>query len=94
MLTKMRYRLALDLGTTSLGWSMVRLNQNNEPTAIIKAGVRIFSDGRNPKDGTSLAVTWREARAMRRRRSPRNSGVCSGTAVTLTYSLYSSCNLD
>lgn len=31
-------------------------------------GVRIFSDGRNPKDGSSLAVTRREARAMRRRR--------------------------
>jgi len=47
---------------------MVRLNAANEPTAIPKAGVRIFSDGRNPKDGSSLAVTRREARAMRRRR--------------------------
>lgn len=47
---------------------MIRLNQNNEPVAIIKAGVRIFSDGRNPKDGTSLAVNRRNARAMRRRR--------------------------
>lgn len=64
----MRYRLALDLGSTSLGWAMVRLNNANEPHAIIKAGVRIFSDGRNPKDGSSLAVTRREARAMRRRR--------------------------
>jgi len=67
-MTKMRYRLALDLGSTSLGWAMVRLNDANEPHAIIKAGVRIFSDGRNPKDGSSLAVTRREARAMRRRR--------------------------
>jgi CRISPR-associated endonuclease Csn1 len=64
----MRYRLALDLGSTSLGWAMVRLNASNAPHAIIKAGVRIFSDGRNPKDGSSLAVTRREARAMRRRR--------------------------
>ena len=64
----MRYRLALDLGSTSLGWAMVRLNANDEPCAVIKAGVRIFSDGRNPKDGSSLAVTRREARAMRRRR--------------------------
>lgn len=62
------YRLSLDLGSTSLGWAMFRLNQNHEPTAIIKAGVRIFSDGRNPKDGSSLAVTRRAARAMRRRR--------------------------
>lgn len=67
-MNKMRYRLALDLGSTSLGWAMVRLNEENKPHAIIKAGVRIFSDGRNPKDGSSLAVARREARAMRRRR--------------------------
>jgi len=64
----MRYRLALDLGSTSLGWAMIRLNAANQPCAVIKAGVRIFSNGRNPKDGSSLAVTRREARAMRRRR--------------------------
>jgi CRISPR-associated endonuclease Csn1 len=64
----MRYRLALDLGSTSLGWAMIRLNADNAPCAVIKAGVRIFSDGRNPKDGSSLAVTRRDARAMRRRR--------------------------
>jgi CRISPR-associated endonuclease Csn1 len=64
----MRYRLALDLGSTSLGWAMVRLDADSAPCAVVKAGVRIFSDGRNPKDGSSLAVTRREARAMRRRR--------------------------
>ncbi|MFZ6723034.1 type II CRISPR RNA-guided endonuclease Cas9 [Undibacterium sp. Ji49W] len=68
MLGKMIYRLSLDLGSTSLGWAMIRLNAQNLPCAIIKAGVRIFSNGRNPKDGSSLAVTRREARAMRRRR--------------------------
>jgi CRISPR-associated endonuclease Csn1 len=47
---------------------MIRLDAQNAPCAVIKAGVRIFSDGRNPKDGSSLAVTRREARAMRRRR--------------------------
>lgn len=62
------YRLALDLGTTSLGWSVIRIDEKHLPTAIIRAGVRIFSDGRNPKDGQSLAVTRREARAIRRRR--------------------------
>jgi len=68
----MRYRLALDLGTTSLGWAMVQLDKTNNPNAIIKAGVRIFSDGREPAGkgqiGTSLAATRRAARAMRRRR--------------------------
>lgn len=77
-MSNLRYRLALDLGTTSLGWAVFRLDnaENNpdlpdyklRPTALIKAGVRIFSDGRNPKDGSSLAVARREARAMRRRR--------------------------
>lgn len=66
----MEYRLALDLGSTSLGWAILRLNTDTPaaPVAVIKAGSRIFSDGRNPKDGSSLAVTRREARAMRRRR--------------------------
>lgn len=64
----MLYRLAIDLGPTSLGWAVIRLNAEGEPGAIVKAGVRIFSDGRNPKDGSSLAVTRRAARAMRRRR--------------------------
>lgn len=68
MLGKMRYRLGLDLGATSIGWCMVRLNAESEPVAVIRMGVRIFSDGRNPKDGTSLAVTRRLARQMRRRR--------------------------
>lgn len=67
-MAQMRYRLALDLGSTSLGWSMVRLTTEGSPCAVIRAGVRIFSDGRNPKDGSSLAVTRRDARAMRRRR--------------------------
>jgi CRISPR-associated endonuclease Csn1 len=65
---KMRYRLALDLGSTSLGWAMVRLDADDNPCAVIKAGVRIYSNGRSPKDDQSLAVTRRNARAMRRRR--------------------------
>jgi len=68
MLPKMTYRLALDIGTTSIGWCLIRLSSDELPVAIIRAGVRIFSDGRNPKDGTSLAVTRRNARQMRRSR--------------------------
>ena len=68
MLPKMRYRLGFDMGSTSIGWCMVRLDTSDYPVSVIRAGVRIFSDGRNPKDGTSLAVTRRLARQMRRRR--------------------------
>ena len=67
-MTKLNYRLGLDLGTTSLGWAIVRLNQSQEPCAVIKTGVRIFSDGRHPKTGASLAVDRRNARQARRRR--------------------------
>jgi CRISPR-associated endonuclease Csn1 len=69
MLRTMRYRLALDIGAKSIGWALLRLAKDeNKPVAVIKLGVRIFPDGRNPKDGSSLAVTRRLARQMRRRR--------------------------
>lgn len=62
------YRLALDLGTNSIGWCLLDLDAEGEPRAIRGMGSRIFSDGRNPKDGASLAVGRRLARQMRRRR--------------------------
>lgn len=63
---KLKY--AFDLGTNSIGWAIYKLDEKNEPIEIVKTGVRIFSDSRNPKDGTSLAVARRTARGMRRRR--------------------------
>jgi CRISPR-associated endonuclease Csn1 len=56
------------LTPTQLGGPILALNQENQPYQILDAGVRIFSDGRNPKDGTPLAVARRTARGMRRRR--------------------------
>lgn len=67
-MAKLKYRLGLDLGTTSLGWAIVRLDQFGQPCAVVKTGVRIFSDGRHPKTGASLAVDRRNARQSRRRR--------------------------
>ena len=70
----MRYRLALDLGSTSLGWAIFLLNQDNppRPKALIRAGVRIYSNSReNAKEGQqgeSLAKVRREKRQHRRRR--------------------------
>ena len=63
----MDYRLALDLGTNSIGWALLELS-DSKPSKIIKTGVRIFPDGRNPKDKTSLAVKRRLARQQRRMR--------------------------
>jgi CRISPR-associated endonuclease Csn1 len=56
-------RLGLDMGTNSIGWCLTE-----DDARIVDIGVRIFSDGRDPKSGASLAVDRREARAMRRRR--------------------------
>lgn len=64
----MAYRLGLDLGTNSIGWCLLNLNQQREPDGLMRLGVRIFPDGRKPKDGTSLAVDRRLARQMRKRR--------------------------
>ncbi|GAB4127638.1 MAG: hypothetical protein Kow00104_12900 [Rhodothalassiaceae bacterium] len=64
----MTYRLGIDLGTNSLGWCLLARDADGRPSGIIDAGVRIYSDGRKPKDEQSLAVARRMARSMRRRR--------------------------
>ncbi len=64
----MATRLGLDIGTNSIGWCLFSLDAQGKPDAVRDIGVRIFSDGRDPKSGASLAVDRRDARAMRRRR--------------------------
>ena len=59
---------SFDVGTNSIGWSVLGLNARDEPTCIVSTGVRIYSDGREPKSGTSLAEGRRIARGMSRRR--------------------------
>lgn len=61
-------RLGLDIGTNSIGWCLFNLDGKGSAIGIQDIGVRIFSDGRDPKSGASLAVDRRDARAMRRRR--------------------------
>ena len=60
-------RLGLDIGTNSIGWALCE-TKNKQVTEVLDVGVRIFSDGRDPKSGSSLAVDRRLARSMRRRR--------------------------
>jgi CRISPR-associated endonuclease Csn1 len=64
----MKTILGKDLGTNSDGWCLLNLDAEGKPCGIRAMGVRIFADGRNPKDGTSLAVQRRVPRGMRRRR--------------------------
>ncbi|MBV9757241.1 MAG: type II CRISPR RNA-guided endonuclease Cas9, partial [Alphaproteobacteria bacterium] len=64
---KATYRLGLDIGANSIGWCAVRLD-GEAPAALLDLGARVYPDGRNPKDGTSLAAARRAPRAMRRNR--------------------------
>lgn len=64
----MAWRLGLDIGTNSIGWAALNLDEKGVPNGIQDAGVRIFSDSRNPKDKQSLAAKRREPRGARRNR--------------------------
>ncbi|WP_373086796.1 type II CRISPR RNA-guided endonuclease Cas9 [Sneathiella sp.] len=63
------WRLGIDLGTNSLGWAALEINGDyTSAIGIIDSGVRIFSDGRNPKDKQSNAAKRREPRSSRKNR--------------------------
>ncbi|MDF2235762.1 type II CRISPR RNA-guided endonuclease Cas9 [Albimonas sp. CAU 1670] len=63
----MSKRLGLDIGTNSIGWWLYE-TRDGSPIGSLDGGVRIFSDGRDPKSKESLAKDRRAARAARRRR--------------------------
>lgn len=58
----LRYRLGLDMGATSIGWSIFDMDNNR----LIDTGVRIFDDGREDKSKAPLCVKRRNARGARR----------------------------
>lgn len=62
------WRLGLDLGTNSLGWAALSLDEKLRPNGLIDMGVRIFSDGRDPQDKQSNAAKRRIPRGARRNR--------------------------
>lgn len=64
----MNYRLGLDIGTNSIGWAVLEMDEKSSPGGILDSGVRIFSDGREPKSGESTAVKRRTARGIRHNR--------------------------
>lgn len=68
MTDKTKYRLGIDVGSNSLGWFAVWLDEAGEPVGLGPGGVRIFPDGRDPKSKESNAADRRVARGMRRRR--------------------------
>lgn len=65
---KFPYHLGLDVGASSLGWAIVRVDEDGNPLAIEKLGVRIFNPGK-PLDTNSPetpAAQRRGFRAIRR----------------------------
>ncbi len=63
----MKYRIGLDIGVASVGWSAFACSENGEPLRILDLGVRVFDGAENPKTGASLAEPRRQARCLRRR---------------------------
>ncbi len=64
----MKYRIGLDMGATSIGWSVFDVENQN----LIDFGVRIFDDGREDKSKASLCVKRRNARGARRLNNRRH----------------------
>ena len=63
-----KYRLGLDMGTNSIGWAAVLLDEGGNPRGLRDMGVRIFPDGRDEQSKQSNAVDRRVARGQRRQR--------------------------
>lgn len=68
----MGQRFSFDIGTNSIGFAIWRTGLGDfgpdTPLELKLSGVRIFKDGRNPKDKQSLAVMRRLPRQARKRR--------------------------
>lgn len=62
---KKDYVLGLDIGISSIGWGLLKLDENDNPYKIIDVGSRIFTPGEETS-GESKAKTRREKRSVRR----------------------------
>lgn len=69
--------LGLDIGISSIGWSLVEVETQNKINDgnIIDCGVRLFSEAENPKDGKSLALNRRISRGARRANKRKKSRI-------------------
>jgi CRISPR-associated endonuclease Csn1 len=71
----MAIRFSFDIGTNSIGAAVWKTGRDpngrfgaDAPRELLWAGVRIFKDGRNPKDGETLAKMRRVPKQARKRR--------------------------
>lgn len=65
----MNYRIGLDIGISSIGWSVIENDENEHPARIVDLGVRLFSPAEinNKGENKPLALDRRIARGTRRR---------------------------
>ena len=66
MMPPINYRIGLDIGIASVGWSVILNNTLDEPCHIVDMGVRIFEKPEDAKTGETLATARRGARSQRR----------------------------
>ncbi len=63
---KDKYILGLDIGISSVGWALLKINEDNKPIKIKDLGVKIFSPGEVVKTGESKNLDRRNKRLSRR----------------------------
>lgn len=68
----MGYRIGLDIGITSIGYSILKTDEDGNPNRIELLNSVIFPLAEHPKDGSSLAAPRREKRGLRRRNRRKN----------------------
>jgi len=59
--------LGIDIGISSIGYALIKKDDENFIGNILASGVRSFTQAENPKTGESLATPRRESRLTRRR---------------------------
>lgn len=65
---KLRYSLGLDIGSESVGWAVIELDENDQPIGLVDMGVRAFDAVRQEQQkATTPAQERRLARSQRRR---------------------------
>lgn len=90
----MGYRIGLDIGITSVGWSVIEDDSNGNPIRIIDLGSRIFDAAENPKDGSPLAKSRRDARGLRRRLRRRKHRVERTKSLLERYNIISKKDIE
>ena len=90
----MGYRIGLDIGITSVGWSVIKNDENGEPQRIIDLGSRIFDLAENSKDGSPFSKERRDARGGRRRLRRKKHRIERTKRLLERYNLISKKEID